>query len=135
MARRSVWQSIKELPPFVASVIAIIAAIGTAAAWIVGYFATKSELDHVSCISNHNEQLLSSQVKAANSYTNYIKAKAKLAELEQRQSVGGNVDKEEFIALDTDAKRYWNSLEKATAVGDDIASFLQSGGCGKGTVL
>lgn len=75
------WSNIKDLSPVVTSIIAVMAAIISAGAWVTGYFATQQQLDKVQCVSTANEELLSLQIESANAYANYTTRKIELSNL------------------------------------------------------
>ncbi len=102
-ARETMWERIKSIPPFLASIIAIISAIIAAIIWIVGYFATQQQLSFVKCISDKNEELLSQQVLSIGNYNAYIRDSVKLARLndkkEDKESKGEKFSAEELKEL------------------------------------
>ena len=56
------WKKIKEIPPFITSIIAILAAVIAVTTWVFGYFATRSELEKVRCWSEINIKINSKQI-------------------------------------------------------------------------
>jgi hypothetical protein len=45
------WERAKDVPPFVSSIIAVIAAIGALITWTFSYFATQDQLEQARCVS------------------------------------------------------------------------------------
>lgn len=85
------WQKIKEFPGFIASVIAVIAAGGSLATWVTGYFAAKSYVDEVRCVSDASEDNLSAQIEASALYEKYQRHKVRVSELEKAVDDNPNI--------------------------------------------
>ncbi len=131
------WEKIKAIPPFIASIIAIVSAVIAAMVWTVGYFATQHQLIYVKCISDKNEELLSQQVLSIGHYNVYIKDSVKYALLndkkEDKESKGERLSAEdlgELKKLEVNINIAWESLQAAMKIADEMDRFLQSGKCG-----
>ena len=127
----TVWGRIKNVPPIVASVIAMLAAIVTVVTWVTGYFATQKQLEYVQCISDANEELLSIQVTTANLYSNYINKIMKLKRLTEQDEELSVSEQKETQKLEADTEREWSKIINLDKKADKLASSLMSGQCGK----
>ena len=108
----------------IAAWLAVLSAIGAVPVWMTSYFATRSQLEFVQCVSDNNEELLSLQVESLNAYANYIKHKAKLAQV-------GDNNSSDYVELDTKAKIEWNKLDAANKRADELKRRLKTGLCGR----
>lgn len=127
----TVWGRIKNVPPIVASIIAVLAAIVTVVTWVTGYFATQKQLEYVQCISDANEELLSIQVTTANLYSNYINKILKLKRLTEQDEELSVSEQQETQKLEADTEREWSKIINLDKKADKLASSLMSGQCGK----
>ena len=130
-ARKDKWETWKDIPGFVLAILGIIVIVMGAAIGVVAHFATKSELAHIKCISEKNIDLLGSQIKSGNAYTNYVKAKAKKSDLEQKKAMGVDIDQKDIIEQELESKASWESIQDARKTGNEIVEFLKTGGCDK----
>lgn len=134
-SEEAMWEKIKAVPPFIASIVAIVAAVLAAVTWVGGYFATKSSLEHVRCISDKNEELLAQQILASGYYSGYIQKNVKIMNLESVARDQANArlipatQNRELAELKAAAAIDWEKLDAANKRADDIAAFLRAGRC------
>lgn len=90
------WKKIKEIPPFITSIIAIIAAVIGVTTWVFGYFATRSELEKVHswaenemkkihCWAEINITINSRQIAQSTLLAKYFQEKACINALERER--------------------------------------------------
>ena len=85
VSAQTIWTRVQNIPPFIASLIAIIAAILAVITWIMGYFATQQQLKEVKCTAYINNTMISRQLDQKIYYDEYVKMKVQIAELEKKQ--------------------------------------------------
>ena len=61
--RRSTWERIKDIPGFVAAIIALVSVLISAAVFVIGYFATRDQLRTVDCVYRSWTDALSGQIE------------------------------------------------------------------------
>ncbi len=109
--------------------LGIVVVLGGGITGVVTYFATKSELEKVKCISVKNDEMYRHRTKANNSYGEYLAFNADITKLEVKKALQIPIDENElqsFRTKSTDAlKRSKDEESKSEA----IAASLQSGAC------
>lgn len=123
------WNKIKNIPSFVAAIIAVVSAVFAAGAWVTGYFATRAQLEIVRCISDHQEALLSYRIQSENAYAKYISAKVKLDRLNGDRNDGRSVDASQETELEASAKKNWDLIIKNQSRINELEQDLKSGKC------
>jgi hypothetical protein len=138
-ARRTSWfETIRNVPPFIASIIGIISALIAAGAWITTYFAAKWELELVRrsldvsrCYSNLNADSLAAQVEQMVYIQQYKDVNARIAELKEIIDSGA-ASKEvqsEHSRLNKEADSIWDTIQDRKKRGEDLARDLRSQKC------
>jgi len=77
---KSTWDRIREIPSFVAAIIALVSVLITAATFIVGYFATRAQLRTVDCVYENFTNSLSAQIEQIVHLGLYDRYRAQLIE-------------------------------------------------------
>ena len=128
---KELWKKIKDIPPFIASIIAVLAACAGIITWIVGYFATQAQLNDARCISEININMLSKQMYSLINYDDYIKKKKDILELTKRKNQDilnfTSDDEEKLIDLNAKAEIQLRAVEKAKVEVDWLLNILKTG--------
>lgn len=97
------WKKIKEIPPLIYSIIAIISAIAGLFIWVFGYFATHAELEKVECWAKINIKINSKQISQTILLNERYKLKDRIQNLENKKH-SDNLTRYEKEMLDENKK-------------------------------
>lgn len=132
----TMWQRIKEFPPVIASVVAVLAAVIGVVTWISGYFATRQYVDHVHCLTLTNNTLNSRQIdqtlalqqqQALDAKIKYLRRQKKRAK-QNETSIGLTRFEEESLEQnEKDYKEYGKAFAAAQKEANRLLSILKSG--------
>jgi len=89
------WQKIKEIPPFISSIVAIIAALVGLIIWVFGYFATRTELEKAKCWADINIKINAKQIQQTLLLGERYQLKNTIQELENTKASAGLTGYEE----------------------------------------
>lgn len=151
------WNKFKDIPPFVASIIAVVAALFGVAIWISAYFATQAQLKNAEvildnkiieanknivrtrCIAELNINMLSEQIRQKYVFDEFLKCKNGIGELEKKKKNNESfsyVDQQKLTELKASSGKMWiqitNSIEEMERLDAVLKSnniFTPSGDC------
>ena len=122
----SLWEKFKDIPPFVSSVLAILAVFTGVASWVVGYFATKSELNKVECMRVLNDKLLDHQGQQITLYALYSENKYRKAQLDSLPEMTPE-QQAAYYEITKNMDSAWTTKKKEGEKSQRILSILKSG--------
>jgi hypothetical protein len=121
--RRGLWQRIKEFPPFIASIIGIVAAIVGVVTWVTGYFATREQVTEVACWSQINNQIDSRQIAQTLLIGQRFELRTLIRELEKKELHEGLTEHEKDSL--NQGKQEYEDIETKLRAARDAALELQ----------
>jgi hypothetical protein len=103
-ASKSAWDRIREVPGFVAAVIALISVMISASIFVVSYFATRGQLLTVNCFYENVTNSLSAQIEQIALYNQYNVMTAQLIEQQNRLDAAPQDNALELQVIETKRK-------------------------------
>lgn len=80
---KTLWQRIRDVPAFLAALIAVVSATARVVTWVAGYFATQQQLAEARCLLSNQVDSLAFQIEQLAFYDRYLKLTREIAVLEE----------------------------------------------------
>lgn len=129
--KKSFREKIQAIPAFIASIIAILAAIISIFTWISGYFATQAQLKKARCITGLNAEIMSNQIDQIILGNEFFKKTLDVIKLENSKKKDpnsfNNDDEAELRELQSDVESIYKRKENAKDNVDRLSKVLKSG--------
>lgn len=122
---KTLWGRFKDIPPFIASIIAIVSACVALGTWFVGYFATKQEVQKIRCIASINNCMISRQLEQKVLYDDYVKIKCEIEQINNKP-VRSDADNQKVVSLRAAAESRWEEFLAAKKKAKRLIDILNS---------